>query len=89
VIGSKATANFTTSTGKPVTLQMKGNWTDHGADIVDKDSGRPVARIAPPPLNGRDLVFGQQTYAVIVAPGADAALIAALCICFDEKNHEG
>ncbi len=88
VIGSKATATFTDSHGKAVTLKMKGGWFDHTADIVDEKSGRTVARIDRKLLSGRDLVFGQQTYAVVVAPGVDAALIAGLCICFDEKNNE-
>lgn len=88
VIGSKATASFTDNNGKAVTLKMKGGWFDHTADIVDEKSSQTVARIDRKLLSGRDLVFGQQTYAVVVAPGVDAALIAALCICFDEKNNE-
>jgi uncharacterized protein YxjI len=88
VLGSKATATFTDSQGKAVTLKMKGGWFDHTADIVDEKSGKSVARIDRKLLSGRDLIFGQQTYAVVVAPGVDAALIAALCICFDEKNNE-
>lgn len=67
---------------------MKGGWYDHSADIVNDKTGQSVARIDRKLLSGRDLVFGQQTYAVVVAPGVDAALIAALCICFDEKNNE-
>lgn len=47
-----------------------------------------VARIDRKLLSGKDLLFGQQTYAVQVAPGVDLALIAALCICLDEKNNE-
>ncbi|KAJ6128298.1 hypothetical protein N7471_009515 [Penicillium samsonianum] len=88
LLGSKATASFTDSNGKAVTLSMKGGWFDRTADIVDNKSGQTVARIDRKLLSGRDLVFGQQTYAVVVAPGVDAALIAALCICFDEKNNE-
>jgi len=67
---------------------MKGGWFDHSADIVETTSGATVARIDRKMLNARDLAFGQDTYAVVVAPGVDAALMAALCICFDEKNHE-
>ena len=48
-----------------------------------------VARIDRKLLSGKDVFFGQQTYAVTVAPGVDMALIAALCICLDEKNNEG
>ncbi|KAJ9481907.1 hypothetical protein VN97_g11542 [Penicillium thymicola] len=88
LVGSKATASFTDSNGKEVALKIKGGWFDHTADIVDDKSGQTVARIDRKLLSGRDLLFGQQTYAVVVAPGVDAALIAALCICFDEKNNE-
>ncbi|KAJ5355972.1 hypothetical protein N7517_010581 [Penicillium concentricum] len=88
LVGSKATASFTDRYGKAVALKMKGGWFDHTADIVDDKSGQTVARIDRKLLSGRDLIFGQQTYAVVVAPGVDAALIAALCICFDEKNND-
>ncbi|CAI7656771.1 unnamed protein product [Penicillium bialowiezense] len=88
LLGSKATATFTDSNGKARAFKMKGGWFDHTADIVDDKSGQTVARIDRKLLSGRDLVFGQQTYAVVVAPGVDAALIAALCICFDEKNND-
>lgn len=88
VLGSKATATFTSSTGKAEIFKIKGDWFDHNADIVDDKTGHTVARINRKLLSGRDLVFGQQTYAVEVAPGVDAALIAALCICFDEKNND-
>lgn len=88
VFGSKATASFTSTTGKTQTFTIKGDWFDRNADIVDEHSGHAVARINRKLLNGRELVFGQQTYAVEVAPGVDVALIAALCICFDEKNNE-
>lgn len=47
-----------------------------------------VARIDRKILSGKDIFFGQQTYGVQVAPGVDLALIAALCICLDEKNNE-
>ncbi|OQD89068.1 hypothetical protein PENANT_c003G03238 [Penicillium antarcticum] len=79
LLGSKATASFTDSHGKIRVLKMKGGWFDHTADIVDDKSGQTVARIDRKLLSGRDLMFGQQTYAVVVAPGVDAALIAALC----------
>ncbi|KAJ5496545.1 hypothetical protein N7463_008532 [Penicillium fimorum] len=88
LVGSKATATFTDRNGKAVALKMKGGWFDRTADIVDEKSGQTVARIDRKLLSGRDLIFGQQTYAVVVAPGVDAALIAALCICFDEKNND-
>ena len=68
---------------------MKGNWFDSAADIVDERNGAVVGRINRKLLSGRDLLFGQQTYALTVAPNVDMALMVALCICMDEKNNEG
>lgn len=90
LLGSKATATFTSSqTGQEESLQMKGNWFDSSADITDNNQGGVVvARIDRKLLSGKDIFFGQQTYAVQIAPGVDMALIAAMCICLDEKNNE-
>ncbi|KAK1830848.1 tubby C-terminal-like domain-containing protein [Podospora conica] len=90
LLGSKATATFTNAaTATPETLMMKGNWLDSAADIVDQKTGFVVGRINRKLLSGRDLLFGQQTYALTVAPGVDMALLVAMCICMDEKNNEG
>ena len=88
MIGSKATASFTTKDEKVESFKISGDWFDKNADIVDTKHGHTVARINRKLLNARDMIFGQQTYAVEIAPGVDAAIIAALCICFDEKNNE-
>ena len=88
-MGSKATATFTSSDGTAEILEMKGNWFDYAADIFDKSTNTVIARIDRKILSGRDMIFGQQTYALMVAPGVDMALMAALCICMDEKNNEG
>ncbi|KAL6704126.1 hypothetical protein ACN47E_008789 [Coniothyrium glycines] len=89
LLGSKASATFTSQSGKAETLVMRGNWFDTTADIVDEaQGGVVVARIDRKLLSGKDVFFGQQTYAVSVAPGVDMALVAALCIILDEKNNE-
>lgn len=67
---------------------MEGSWLDTSADIVDEASGAHIARIDRKLLKGREIFGGQQTYALIVSPGVDMALMAALCICLDEKNNE-
>jgi hypothetical protein len=59
------------------------------AEANDSAPDIAVARIDRKLLSGKDLLFGQQTYAVQVAPGVDMALVAAMCICLDEKNNEG
>ncbi|KAI4629515.1 uncharacterized protein J4E87_003779 [Alternaria ethzedia] len=90
LFGSKATATFTSQNGKQESLTMKGDFFDTQADILDEaQGGLVVARIDRKLLSGKDIFFGQQTYGVQIAPGVDMALIAALCICLDEKNNEG
>ncbi|KAH7119868.1 tubby C-terminal-like domain-containing protein [Dendryphion nanum] len=88
-LGSKAYATFTSSNGKAEKLLMSGNWFDTRAEIVDEAQGNlVVGAIDRKLLSGKDILFGQQTYALQVAPGVDMALMAALCICMDEKNNE-
>ena len=67
---------------------MKGNWRDRRGEITDDTSGAIVAQIDRKGFNSRSLIFGQDTYAVVVAPGMDMAITAAMCICLDEKNNE-
>lgn len=55
---------------------------------MDESTGTVVAMIRRKLLNSGELLFGQQTYEVSVAPGVDLALISALCICLDEMKNE-
>ncbi|PHH77282.1 hypothetical protein CDD82_3577 [Ophiocordyceps australis] len=88
VIGSKATAELTLSNGQTETLTMSGNWLDTSADIICKSTGATAARIDRKLINARELFGSQQTYALVVAPGVDMALMAAMCIALDEKNND-
>jgi uncharacterized protein YxjI len=47
-----------------------------------------VATISRNFLNAGQIFGDQQTYFVTVAPGVDYALIAAFCVCLDEKENE-
>lgn len=67
---------------------MSGDWMDTSATIVCQRTGAVVARIDRKMLKARDFFGGQQTYALVVAPGVDMALMAAMCVCLDEKNNE-
>ncbi|OJJ65806.1 hypothetical protein ASPBRDRAFT_164699 [Aspergillus brasiliensis CBS 101740] len=87
-IGSKATAIYTDRHGNQVALVMTGNWNDRRARIINENTGEQVARITRKRFTARHIFFGQDSYNVIVAPGVDMALIAGLCICFDEKNND-
>ncbi|OAG06467.1 DUF567-domain-containing protein [Paraphaeosphaeria sporulosa] len=89
LFGSSATATFTSTNGRQERLKMKGSFFDTSAEIIDEErGGQVVARIDRKLLSGKDIFFGQQTYAVQIMPGVDQALIAAMCICLDEKNNE-
>lgn len=66
---------------------MNGAWAGTAADIVDQKTGAVVARIDRRMFNKREIFGGQQTYALIVAPGVDMALMVAACVALDEKNE--
>jgi hypothetical protein len=53
VIGSKATATFTSQGGQQEVLTMNGNWFDTSADIVDEAMGGTFP--APPRFHIHDL----------------------------------
>lgn len=72
-------------TGRQEEWTMKGNWLDTRGDITEKD-GQVVAHINRKILNARQLLFGQDSYGVLVAPGVDMAIVAAMCICLDDKD---
>lgn len=88
IIPSKSTCTFRSMDGTEENLLMKTSFFANSADIIDQSNGTVVARIDRKMLSGKDIFFGQQTYAVVVAPGVDMALVAAMCICLDEKAHE-
>ena len=88
MIGSKAKIEFKTFDGSTVNLVMSGNWFDTYADIVDEATGAVAARIDRQVLNKREIFGGQQTYALVVAPGVDMALMVAACVAMDEKNND-
>ncbi|KAF1979318.1 hypothetical protein BU23DRAFT_549325 [Bimuria novae-zelandiae CBS 107.79] len=92
LMGSSAVATFPMNApeNEQHKLKMKGSFFDTSAEIIDEKRGGAVAaRINRKILSGKDLFFGQQTYSVQISPGYDQALIAAMCICLDEKNNEG
>lgn len=67
---------------------MKGDFFDRKASITDEATGQVVAVIDRQFLNARELLGGQQTYHVTVAPNVDLAIIVAMCICLDERRNE-
>lgn len=87
LFGSRSTVHFANaSDGKELELEVKGDWMDRSADIKIDD--RVVASIARKFFNVREILGGQQTYFVTIAPGVDLSLIAAICVCLDERQNE-
>ena len=87
LMSSKSHATFmNASDGAQCELNIKGDWLDRKASITLGE--RPVAHISRSFGNAREILGGQQTYFVEVAPGVDLSLIAALCVCLDERENE-
>ncbi|KAM0721872.1 hypothetical protein Q7P37_002797 [Cladosporium fusiforme] len=72
--------------GQEVQLDLKGDWFDRSATITL--GGRPVADVKRKFFNARELFGDKQTYFVTVAPNVDLTLIAAICVCLDERENE-
>ncbi|KAL0574508.1 hypothetical protein V5O48_007441 [Marasmius crinis-equi] len=86
---AKLTTTFKNVDGQDVELALRGDFFDRKATIsLGTPEGPPVGHIARSFLNGREILFDQQTYFLTVAPGVDAALLAVLCVCLDEKENE-
>lgn len=80
-------ATFTNaSNGQDVELLVKGDWLDRSATITM--GGITVATIGRSYFNMREIFGGQQSYFVTVAPGVDLAMMAAICVCLDERENE-
>lgn len=89
--GSKYTITFTPPGGGPEqVLVMEGNWRDSMAEIKHEGSGQVCAQIRRKSMfkSFSTFLFDQQTYGVTVAPGVDSAMIAAVCVVFDEMENE-
>lgn len=87
---SKSVGHFINpQTGKQEELSMKGDFFNTSAEIHGTAISTPVAVIDRKFFNARELLFDQQTYAVSVAPNVDMAIIAAMCICLDERRTSG
>lgn len=74
-------------TGQPTELSVKGDMFGMDATIFLNESV-PIAQISRQYMNAREIFTDNQTYFVTVAPGVDLALMAAVCICFDEAKNE-
>nr|ODN93778.1 hypothetical protein L204_04962 [Cryptococcus depauperatus CBS 7855] len=73
--------------GEKTQLRIKGDMWGGSADISVLD-GRVIAQIRRDLWKAKDILGGRQTYYVQVAPGVDLALIAGICISFDEAKND-
>ncbi len=89
VFGNKDIGTFENSiTKQPVSFLMKGGLFDSGADIKNVANNQPVARIDRKRFNAAEVFGNKQTYVVTCAKGIDMAIVAAMCICLDEKRND-
>ena len=66
---------------------LRGQWLS-GSSQITTEAGVVVASIERDYANAGQLLFRKQTYEVTIAPGVDAALITAICVCLDEAYNE-
>ncbi|KAI1437448.1 DUF567-domain-containing protein [Xylaria sp. CBS 124048] len=85
---SKSVCTFRSANGKEESLLVKGNFFQTKVEIIDEATGQPVATIDRDLFNARQMFADQQTYVVTVAPNVDMTLVAAMCICFDERQND-
>ncbi|KAI3614884.1 duf567 domain protein [Moniliophthora roreri] len=86
---AKMTATFRNIDGQEVVLALNGSFLERNASInFGSSEGPPVAHITRNYKTGMELIFGGQTYYLAVEPGVDAPLMAAICLCLDEKQTE-
>ncbi|KDN52029.1 DUF567-domain-containing protein [Tilletiaria anomala UBC 951] len=83
----KVTFRNLAGAGEEMELHIKGDWFDRKASITTAQ-GIPVAHISRSFMNAGQLLWDQQTYFVTIAPGVDAALMVAACICLDESEND-
>ncbi|KAF1985500.1 DUF567-domain-containing protein [Aulographum hederae CBS 113979] len=87
LMSSKSSCHFiNASDGREMELDIKGDWFDRSANITCQ--GQPVATLSREFFNMREMFVDKQTYYVTVAPGVDLTLVAAVCICLDERENE-
>lgn len=88
MISSEVTGTFRSrTTGKDEVVRLSGSWLASRVEITRESTGAVVAFIDRKLLGGRPIIFGNQTYALVVAPGVDMALMVAMCIALNEKYH--
>jgi len=79
-----ATLNNTAGDGRPVTLEIVGSFLDRKCEITC--DGKSVARVHRKWWNLNEELFDMATYYLTVGPGVDAALLAAIVVCLNEKT---
>ncbi|CAE6442609.1 unnamed protein product [Rhizoctonia solani] len=86
VTGAKIDVTFKNAAdGREVVFDLRGSFFDRSAEITQVDT---LGDLVHADRETGELLFDQQTYYLTVAPGVDAAMMVALCVCMDEKQNE-
>ncbi|KAI5803621.1 tubby C-terminal-like domain-containing protein [Peziza echinospora] len=87
--GAKMTISFTNVHDKqPIELKINGDFFDRNAKITLGEGGQVVGRIDRNFATLGEVFGDQQTYFLRVAPGVDGLMLAAVCVCLDEKAND-
>ena len=81
-------AGATPDQRRPIELHLKGDLFDRNASITLGENGQTVGRIDRDFMNFGQVFSDKQTYYLTVAPGMDGLLLAAVCVCLDEKVND-
>ncbi|KAE8210062.1 hypothetical protein CF327_g6021 [Tilletia walkeri] len=73
--------------GEETELQVFGDMAGHFAEISIPD-GPVIGQIRQSFLNSGEILFDQQSYYLVVAPGVDVSMLCAAVIVLDELEHE-
>ncbi|KAF8470795.1 tubby C-terminal-like domain-containing protein [Kalaharituber pfeilii] len=85
-IGTKMTVSFRNqATNQDIELKINGDFFQRNARITLGENGPVVARIDRSFLNLGQVFADNQTYYLRVAPNVDGLMMAAICVCLDEK----
>lgn len=73
--------------GKEQLWELRGKWFSGSSELITQNK-TIVAKVERDYKNTGEILFGKQTYMVTIAPGVDASLISAICICLDESYND-
>lgn len=73
--------------GEPY-LEVKGEFFKRNFSIVEKATGRPLAKISRKPFSATNFLFEKDTYVIRVEPNVDTALMVFFVVAADEMYRD-